>query len=400
MKISIKKVSYICIFLYFFFLSFLNFTPFYLSFAVLIVGFSILQVIKGRHLKTTSYLIFQTLFILYNLAYLLFGWSINSAHTMDALKTVCLNLAINYSITLVIDTDEDIERIIKWFIYIAIFSNLYAFLFVGFGNAGRLAQGMIRPFGSTRYTSMEFASWAIYASTISLYFYLKSKKKTFLFPIPLFWLTVILSGSRKWIIFGLLLQAGVYFYCGNKINYKVFLKRIVIISILVAIGVYAILNIPILYDIAGSRFVGYLYGTESSAGSREYYQMLALDYIGMNPLKGYGLNTFQDINMYKNWSEINYLEIAFSGGIPLLFLYYGYMFYMIYKLFKIRKYNKLYFLIMLIIIEIVLSDIISMSYLQRGEQFFFALGPLIIYLNRKGGKLYSNEQLTCNDVDV
>ena len=154
MKIEIKKLQYIFLFLYLFFLSFFNYTPFYLISAMLLVIFTFIKIISSdKKIKFTSYFWFQIFFIGYNIVYVLLGWSINSIHTVDAIKTVVLNLLINLAIMNTINSQDDIKKVLDWFVPITVFASIYVILYTrGAGADGRIAQGVIRPFSSTPYT--------------------------------------------------------------------------------------------------------------------------------------------------------------------------------------------------------------------------------------------------------
>lgn len=385
--IKVRDVQFLFLFLYLFFLSFLNFTPFYLVSAIFLCGFTVLKIITTKKIRVTKYIVFELLFVLYNVLYIVLDWTINASLTIDVIKTLCLNLVINLFIINTIGNKKDLRRVLNWFVGIASFSSIYAILYSkGDGIAGRLCHGLERPFGSTTYTSMEFASWAAYAGTIALFQYLQTKDKKYLIPYPLFWVVIIWSGSRKWILFGVLLQVAVYLVCTKKGNLKTLLKKYAVIGSVLVLGIFLIFNNSTLYDIVGSRFIGFLDGSESSASSREYLQKTALMYIGENPLRGYGIGTFKEVNQYENWSEVNYLEIAFSGGIPLLIFYYGFMIQLLISLYKIRKKDKLYVLMFFILLMIIVSDTVSMSYLQRLEQFLIAMCSLTLNFNKKEEK--------------
>ena len=401
MRITARKAQFFFLILYLFFLSFFNYTPFYLAAAMGMMLFTVIRVAQERKIRFTSYVLFETIFILYSILYVFLGWSINNEHTMDAVKTLILNLAITVCVINTVNDENDINRVLRWLIPISVFACVFAAVFIGSGDGGRLAQGAQRLFGSTLYTSMEFSSWAVYAGAISIYVYFETKKKRYLLLCVLFWLIILWCGSRKWIAFGAVLQMLIYLFCGRQVDFKVAFRRVFLISV-VLIGIYLLVMYnSTLYNIAGKRFLGYLDGTESSAGSRAYFMNTAMKYIGQNPVWGYGLNTFRDVNVFGNWSEINYLEITFAGGIPLAIFYYGYMAFLLKGLFGLRKINKIYYLLFFVILTIICSDIMSMSYLQRTEQFFFALASFsLAYEKRKRRARNENRKSASHDVYV
>ena len=399
-KFSLKKIQEVLLFLYMFFLSFLNFTPFYLISAILLVIVTVLKITKNKKIVLTKYFYFEIFFIIYNFFYCIAGWSINKEHTLEMLRTLVLNLAINTAIMNTIDSKKDINKIMKWMIPISAFACIFIIIYTGgSGNGGRLAHGVARPFGKTRYTSMEFASWAIYAGTIALLGYLKTRKKEYLIVLPLFWIVIIWCGSRKWIVFGILLQFFIYIFNTDKIKAVQFIKKLFIITAIAGFMIVIILKNQTLYNIVGYRFIGYLNKTESSAISRDKLKKTAIKYIKQNPIKGYGLNTFKDISKYKNWSESNYLELAFGGGILLPIIYYSFLIYISFLLFKIRNKNISNKLLMFIMIMLIFSDVVSMSYQGRLESFMITLSSIAIYLDKKNRRDNINENCS-TDVNI
>ena len=174
--------------------------------------------------------------------------------------------------------------------------------------------------------------------------------------------------------------------------------RVIKVCIVLVIIVFTIMKNQTLYNIIGYRFVGFLDGTESSAAAREYYSDLAIEYIKKKPFKGYGINTFREINIFGNWTESNYLELAFGGGIQLAVYYYGYLLFLVYKLFKLRKKDKIYGIFMLILLLIVSADIVSMSYLGRLEALIITISSVLCEVVRK--ELKESEKNMRLDVNI
>lgn len=384
-KFSINKLQNVFLFLYLFFLSFLNFTPFYLISAILLICITFLKIIRNRKIILTKYFYFELFFIVYNVIYYILGWSINAEHTLNAIRTLILNLSINLAIMNSIEKKEDIIEILKWFIPIAVFSCIFVILYTGGkGSNGRLAHGYPRPFDDTSYTSMEFASWALYAGVFALFSSFKKEgKNKYIIPMIIYWVVIIWSGSRKCIVFGIILQLSVYLFCkGNKKNLKIFLKKAFMILVVLCISVVVIMKNSTIYNIVGYRFIGYLNKTESSAVTRDDMKKTAISYIKLKPIKGYGLNTFRDISKYKTWSESNYLELAFGNGIFITIIYYIFLIYIIISLMKNYENDKINIIFAIILIMIILFDSVSMSYQGRLETFLITISSMILYFDK------------------
>ena len=385
-SIRINDLKFFFLFIYMFLISFLNFTPFYLASAFIMIIITFLSVIKSKSVVLNSFFWWQFIFIVYIYSYCFFGWTVDKSLTMNSVKTLLLNFTISFSIMNIVKTKDDVKKVSKFFIPIAISSALFIIFYSkGAGVDGRIGHGLQRIFSSTNYTSMEFASWSLYASTFCNALFFKTKKSKYLYPLPLYWLIIIWAGSRKWLLFGIILQILVYLLYSNKGFSKKKIKQVFLLCVMIPIILLMFVKVPVLYNKIGYRFAGFINGTESSALSRSYYSNVAVQYIQKRPFSGYGINTFRNYNKFHNWTEINYLELLFGGGLPLVCLYYLYIISNSFKLFKLRKVDKIYGIFSLILFLIVIFDVVSMSYLGRLESLLFNMSSILIYDNKKCG---------------
>lgn len=400
-KLTVNNYCFYLLFLYLFFISFLNFTPIYLVSAVLMIGFTFIKVLSSRKIVGSGYFIFQLIFITYCSMYLIFGITIDETYTKTMLKTVILNLVINFAIFNIIEKEKNIKQIMKAMICIAIFSGLYAIIYSlgsGITLSDRLMHGLPKPFSDKTYTAMEFASWATYASTFCVYFFNTSKNKKYLFLLPFFLIIVLWCGSRKWIVFYLFSTFFTYLYCSKNKSLNRKISAITIGLVILVVIFFMVISFKPLYDAIGSRIIGFFEKTDSSSNYRDKVGQLAYSYIIKKPFIGYGLNTFRLISFQNgyalNWCENNYLELLFSGGIPLLVIYYLYIFYMIFNFFKYRKLNDMFILFLIILVSMVSLDGISMSYQGRLETYILTISAALLRFGKKGDNL--NEGV-CNN---
>lgn len=387
-KLKITKNGFylFTVFLYLFFLSFLNFTIFYQVAALIMIVTSIYKCLTTLQLKSSPYFIFQLVFIVYIAAYIPLGLTINVNSTISAIKTIGFNLLINFALFNLIDSKENLFRILKMFIPIAIFSGIYIIIISGGGGIdGRLGHGITRPFAdaSQTYTSMEFASWSLYAATFCLFFYLTEKKKVYLIPIPFYWVIILWAGSRKWALFGIIIYIFVFVFCDERKNLRQKMHRLFAILLFLLFLFMLMINVPMFYETIGSRIVGFFNGTESSASTRQIMLETAFNYISKNPFFGYGFNTFRNISIFETWSECNYTELLFGGGIPLFILFYGYEIGLAKTLFIHRKENKLFVLFLGIILMLISSDYISVSYQDRLASLIITLCSFSVFQYKK-----------------
>lgn len=395
MKLDIKRFQNWCLILYLFFLSFFNFTPFYLISAIFLIFFTGILIFKRKKIIITSYIYYEIFFIVYNVIYLVFNITKAPDCTIAAVKTLCLNLVINLAIINTIQSKAHLDKILKCFVPIAAFACIFIIIYTrGAGSEGRLAHGYPRLFSDTNYTSMEVASWALYASVFAIINFYNENKKRWLIALPLFWTVIVWSGSRKCLILSIILQVIAYItFNPNKDYRKIFLRGIGVCMVCILL-VFAIIKVPVLYNKVGNRIVGYINGTESSANGREAKAKLAKQMIKNKPLTGYGLATFRKVNGhgFKTWTENNYLELAVSGGVILPITYYLYLVFLLTRLAKIRNKVAIEKIMMIIIICIMIFDIMTVSYLGRLESFFIALGSWIVMYNKKE----KNDERECN----
>lgn len=129
MNISLKKLNNLFLFFYLFFLSFFNFTPFYLISAIFMMITVVIRIFGGKKLILTRYFYFQLFFILINLAYVVFNKTLSDTSTLAALKTVFLNLSISVALMNSVDNMQDVKKIMKWFVPIATFASIFILIY-------------------------------------------------------------------------------------------------------------------------------------------------------------------------------------------------------------------------------------------------------------------------------
>lgn len=396
-KKSINLI-HVFLFLYLFFLSFFNYTPFYLASALILIVLTVLKIIKKRKVIITPYIYFELFFIFYNFMWVLLGLSINNISSLTAIKTLCLNIAINFAITNSIDNIEELKKVINWIIPIALFACAFIILYTkGAGIDGRLAHGVKRLFSDTTYKSMEVANWAIYASLLLLESFFNDKKIIKLIPLIFFFIIVVWSGSRKCLALYMLLFVMVYLSHIDKEKIIEVIRKFFKIIVIIIIFIICIFKVPILYNKVGHRIVGYFDNSESSAASRNTMRIVVKDYIKKRPLLGYGLDTFRNVSKYNTWSECNWLELTFSGGIFLTIIYYTYDIILIIKLLKLKNRDNIYKVLLYIVICQVVFDYTCMSYIGRFETFMITISSLAVYLEKSCNKNKTNKNIKESD---
>jgi len=191
--------------------------------------------------------------------------------------------------------------------------------------------------------------------------------------IFLFFLTIILSGSRTGII---IILCGIYVLICFSNPKKIFIYTLFVI--LFTIGSYYILtSIKFLNEIVGHRLnpvLLYFKGLEvgdSSIISRTNYIILAWKESQGSLFWGHGLDCFRLLpQSYGTYSHNNYLEILYSLGFVGLIVYYYPHAITILKLPIIiikKKLNKIDVLMISMIIPYLIAEAFSVSYFTRSK---------------------------------
>ena len=163
-------------------------------------------------------------------------------------------------------------------------------------------------------------------SMLLMWLYCLDKRKIHLILFALFVLFMILTGSKKAliiIVFDLLM---VFVYQKEKAS--TWLK----LAIVIAASIYAIFNIPYLYNILGIRiesmFLTWRYGTATaiysySTDMRDVLIKEGFNFFTEHPIFGGGYNYFYSrTSTHYDYSHCNYIEMLCNFGMVGTVLYY------------------------------------------------------------------------------
>ena len=339
---------------------------------------------------------FLIVFTIYFVFHTLLGYSIRSDLSWDYIFTLFINIIASISIVRILDSRENIEKLLKVCIYSAFGAAIYI-LFADRTNilSGNLGTYVPKPFGiGSGYSHNDIPWIAGLATTFLSYFKLKKEPIRYHYVLQLFFtIFVLLSGARKsliLVVFGIIIYP--YFIYDQTGSVKK-IARVLGAIVVIIIGSYAILYNSFLYNLIGYRFVGFFSGlvsggefTESSAITRSIMLRAVLDGIKNKPFIGYGMNTFQTFpGSFGAWSHINYLEIWFSGGIQAMIVYYIFYIYALIKLLKQRS-DPMGALMFTLIIFMLIHDLLSVSYLSRSASLVLSMVSAFIVLNNESSR--------------
>lgn len=213
---------------------------------------------------------------------------------------------------------------------------------------GEELSGNANSFSSMVMLAAVFAAW---------YMVYKCNWKTRLFYIAAFVSLIFvmsLSGGRKNVIAVLICAVIFILFSSEKEKKAPLVRNLLICMVLLFAFIWAVLNIPVLYETIGERFealFGEFFGldTKSSVGSdktREILVKIGLEGWKEAPIFGHGLDNFKYFNKtvtgHFYYAHNNYVELLYDVGLIGFATYYGFLVYMLVKLIKLPKKQLVY----------------------------------------------------------
>ena len=185
------------------------------------------------------------------------------------------------------------------------------------------------------------------------------KKNIYYLVVCIFFVTILLTGSRKSFLFFLIGVPLLYTVNLNKISKKMLIIPIIFLFVLAAYKI--VLNVPEFYGILGKRLEGLfnlLLGqgkVDNSTKTRINMINIGMSLFKNKPFLGYGISSYASLSGYNMYAHNNYIELLVGVGLIGTFIYYSIYAYIIFQLTKIRKKilgnNLLIIIVVLAIIE-------------------------------------------------
>ena len=300
----------------------------------LFLGYSVLHVLVKRKLKINSTIIWLILFMVFSLLSMLY--SPEKSVFSSSFYYLIVNFILVLFLAQYVYTIQSIERI-GWIYTISAFSLVFFLVITGnifdTSTTGRLGQELL---GNANIFATMLMTSSIY--TIWLLTYQNSKKASKLVLLLCLiseYLGMFLSGGRKYIVVPLIFLYILLLFKQDKNGRKHIIKYTLIILAIMVIIWNLIMNVPVFYEIIGSRmesFFAFLSGDISHAdgSSKIRSQMIEM---GMqkwlsSPIWGYGFDSFkyynQAITGHFYYSHNNFVELLYNTGIIGFILYYWY----------------------------------------------------------------------------
>ncbi len=373
---------------------------FLLIFVIGVAGFIVLRGKISNKMNTTLsafnfFFVTYAGFIVYN--YLLINYSaetINPALSRLMFNTVCINFGFIYCVYRYCILKNNMEFVLK----IYVIAQMINVLLVAITTGKDIFSGRL---GASLGVNANLIS-TVLITCIPILLHSNSKKKNwmnmFLILASIFF--IMLTGSRKGLI-GIALAFGLYFCMSGGLKA---VKNLAISAVVMVIVYILVMNVEVLYNIAGKRLealLSFAQGEsfdESSLASRDAYIQLGWKMIGRNPWIGHGLDSFRELRgAYGTYSHNNYVELLFGCGIIGTALYYlGYLYILfghIILLLKHKIEDSKPFIV--IIVSQIILEYTVVSYFQRQNIVFIAIGlaALQLFKAKVKGRLKEDESI-------
>lgn len=307
---------------------------YYLPYAICAVALAFELLIKQK-VVLSSYLTWRVLFIVFLLFSMVYAIDRNDAFSVIKrylLQSIVVIL-IGFKIS---ESAENIKLLMKICIVALFFNTVYLLSFVDvemLAEGERLGVNAVNESWNANQVGLMATFGVIFTFYIGLVISHKAGMWSKLLSLALmlfFAFAAVLSGSKKAIII-ILVTLLLYILRSSK-SHKV---RNVMLAVLLLIGaLYAIYNVPFLYDFVGHRFEDMLdaffeEGGDRSSQIRQNMMQFGMEAFAKKPILGYGPSGFANLYGFISgaavYSHNNFIEILVSTGLVGFVLYYGYL---------------------------------------------------------------------------
>lgn len=331
-------------------------------------------------------------------------YSLSPEISMSKVTTLSLIFLVMFSLANYLDSPEKIRKFILSFVYSGFIASVYIILDSDFSNVERFGGtlGNVNAVGMMISTSLIFC----------LYLFLTEKKYRYIVFITPMLPTVLLTGSRKALIFLILTFLFIlYFNNRNKVN-KLF-KWVLILTTLLVIFYYLVLKIPLFYQVIGIRIES-LFDifseqniSDRSLIDRSFMIKFGLEKFGNKPFVGYGIDNFrvlygQAINGVGTYAHNNFIELLVDLGMVGCLLYYLTHIFLIVSLLKKMKrieYEKMSIFFVSIIISYTILGMSLVYYDNKYMTFLMVAASIVGRGSNIESNMYENYTIEVNKGD-
>lgn len=342
---------------------------------VLVLIILIDLVMSKKKIYFNSFLLVYLLFIFFCIGSYIYA--IDKVLVFNKVKTLISIYVVMVLLTNYIISYEKIDKILKYFIYSGVFASVYIIKNVDLSVISR--------YGDVLGNQNQMALIIGVSVMLCLYMVINKKKYGYIILMIIMVPTILLTGSRKGILF---IGFNLIFliYLDNRKKIKERLKSILLIIGLIGIIIYLVYNVPIFYEILGTRIddlilsIGGQNVNDESIKMRSYMVTMGLNFFGEKPFWGYGIDNYR-VLLGSNIGEFtyahnNYVELLVGIGIPGCMLYYLTHLILIKQMLisiKICKNKTIYYMFLGIIISLMFLSTGMVYYDDKQFSFMLAL---------------------------
>lgn len=376
---SLRNVKRYLLYLYIVSIMFSDNTVIFYGCTLLFLGVSAIELVWKKKLYLDLTIALYLGFLLVVLTATVMGVARYPSVSYKRIFVLFINFFVCLSIFEYVKNKENRLELFEFYIKSTFIFELYLFAFSGSNIfRGRLGEYAHSPIAYGNFYNANIVGCTLmFALILDLYFYLYDKKKGRLFRMILFFLGILLTGSRKAIVSTalvcLILPILFSHFSGKKVVMKA-IKYIATGSVVLVVILLMLFKIPVLYDIAGQRIEAMVFSvinsgeyTDSSLKWRNNFVELARLLFAESPVLGIGIDNYAVINPIKGaYTHNNYWELLVGSGIVGAVLYYSVYITAIIRIIKKKMHENteksLYLVILMLMLMI---DYYMVSYLQR-----------------------------------
>lgn len=360
--------------------------PYTLVSQLTLILFCAMSLFSLREAHVNAFLASYGLFAVVSLVNIVLGYAVDRRIAMEMTMTLFLNWIFLFAFTQYCAIIKDPVAVLKTYKKICVFVSCF-FLVLGLPrvlSGERLSVLNINP--------NAIGVFAAYSLTVLIYELYQKRPCTVWAGLQLviFVAVILLSASRKSMLIPMM---GWYVMVCLKKPRMVF-KYTLIIVVFISVLLFLILNIPVLYRVAGYRvetLLLFFQGAdfeEASFDTRSHFIQYGWESAQDSLFLGHGLDCFRTLpKAYGTYSHNNYIEVLYSLGWIGIVVYYSSSILALLKSPKMLKYTRTEgALVLALLIPFLVCDYLNVSYFTRRMLVIPTLA--IMYIWRLGhGKI-------------
>lgn len=303
------------------------------------IVWNVFRIFREGKARLKTFTQWQLAMVLYSALSMLWGIQAETG----TLYTMFVSLVLTFCLLNTVDSLRKVEQCMLTYVVASVVMGVLLVITgqIRMDLSARLGEeitGNANSFAALLMVAAMYAGWfAVYRTGWLRVFCLAS--------LVLLYFMMGLSGGRK-VLIVVMLNLVWYIMAKDMSRLKKIVRNIALVFVVLAAAYKAVMEIPVLYELIGSRFENLflmiLSGEGVTRGDQVRKQMVQ---IGLerwldSPLVGYGLNTFKYYNAqmtgYFFYAHNNYVELLYDLGLVGLVLYYGFYVYVARVLWHLR----------------------------------------------------------------